>query len=198
MEFDVFFDYTCGYAYRAHRWLGSIGLDGRWRTFSLLEANQDDDGPPVWDQERHRDNISLLLLAGHHVVRESGGDIAAYRGEAFHAWHETDDRLDAGDVIEFAARAAVDADASDLHDAFDRVADEHRSATGRGVFGSPTMVFDDDESVFVRLAEVPSADAATEVFETVREVSKSSHLLELKRPVAPRRGNRRNLLTGAG
>lgn len=198
MEFDVFFDYTCGYAHRAHRWLDTLGLEGRWRPFSLLEANRDDDGPPVWEQDRHRDNISLLLLAGHTVVRDADGDLPTYRAAAFHAWHETDRRLDAGDVVEFAAEAGVATTADDLHDAFEQIAEEHRLATGRGVFGSPTMVFDDDESVFVRLAEVPSADAAGGVLETVRDVSRASHLLELKRPVAPRRGNRHNLLAGAG
>lgn len=198
MKFDVFFDYTCGYAYRAHRWLDALGFEGRWRPFALLEANRDDGETPVWEQERHRENISLLLLAGHEVVRRADGDVDTYRAEAFHAWHETDRRLDVDDVVALALDAGVTTDAAGIRGALEEVGAEHRSGAERGVFGSPTIVFDDDEAAYVQLAAVPSEGDASAVWETVREVSRTTSLLEIKRPVAPRRGNRRNLLTGAG
>lgn len=198
MEFDVFFDYTCGYAYRVHRWLEALGVEGRWRPFSLLEVNQGDGETRVWEHDRRQDNISLLLLAGHETVRQAAGDVDAYRTEAFHAWHETDARLDIADVVAFASAAGVTTDAAAVRDALASVGDEHRSAEERGVFGSPTMVFDDDEAAYVQLATVPSDDDAPAVWDTVREVSRTRPLLEIKRPVPPRRGHRRNLLTGAG
>ncbi|MGH9033900.1 MAG: hypothetical protein ACRDZV_17380 [Acidimicrobiia bacterium] len=96
----VFFDYTCPFAYRAHRWFDHLpDVDASWRPFSLLEHNYRGDGPPVWRLVERANDISLLLFAGHSWVDAERADLAGYRHDVFHAWHEADTDLDAGDVV---------------------------------------------------------------------------------------------------
>ena len=102
----VFFDYTCQFAYRAHRWFDHLPhVEARWRPFSLLEHNYRGDGPPVWRLPERADDISLQLFAGHHWVAADGGDLDRYRHGVFHAWHDTDTRVEADYIVAMANRA---------------------------------------------------------------------------------------------
>lgn len=157
-SFEVYFDFTCRFANRLHLWLGKLDVNPDWLPFSLLEAKRNGDGPPVWQDPEHADNISLLMLAGHELVRGGGGDIAGYRRRVFAAWHGSDQRLDASRVLGHAADARVEADVDDLHDAFALVGDRHREAVDRGVFGSSTLVFPSGRGSFVRFGELPDVD----------------------------------------
>lgn len=91
MDPDIYFDFTS----RLHLWLRDLAVPADWRPFSLLEAKRDDDGPPVWERDEHADNISLLMLAGHELVGDAGGDADRYRSQVFAAWHGSDQRLTA-------------------------------------------------------------------------------------------------------
>ena len=107
MSVVIYFDFTCRFANRVHLWLrdaDDIAVD--WRPFSLLEAKRDDGGSPVWERDEYADDISLLMLAGHELVRDAGGDIGRYRARVFAAWHGSDERLDAGSVLRSMAAPA--------------------------------------------------------------------------------------------
>jgi predicted DsbA family dithiol-disulfide isomerase len=55
-----------------------------------------------------------------------------------------------------------------------------------GVFGTPTFVFPDGASAYVRLAEAPDADHAPDVFKRLLAVVASEpSILEIKRPRRP-------------
>lgn len=104
----VYFDYTCPFAYRAHRWFDHLeDVDASWLPFSLLELNYRGDGPPVWRLPERADDISLLLFAGHSWVVADDRDLDRYRHDVFHAWHETDGGLDLDDVVEMASAAGA-------------------------------------------------------------------------------------------
>lgn len=139
--FDVHFDSTCRFASRLRLWLGKLDVEANWLPFSLLEAKRDGDGRRVWEDPDQADNISLLMLAGHELVRDRGGDTAGYRRHVFAAWHGGDQRLDADSVLVHAADAGVDAGVDALHEALAMVGDHHRTALERGVLGSSTTVF---------------------------------------------------------
>lgn len=181
---DVFFDYTCPFAYRAHRWLRMVDLPARWRPFSLLEHNYRGDGPPVWRLPERADDISLLLFAGHSWVRAQGADLDAYRDAAFHAWHETSVTVELDDVVGFATAAGAEGDEETLREHFHDAETEHDAARVAGVFGSPTLVFAAGRAAFVKLAAVPSAEEAEQILAAARATGAAPAIEELKQ-VAP-------------
>lgn len=180
---DVYFDFTCRFANRLHLWLGTLDVDSDWLPFSLLEAKRNGDGPPVWQVPEHADNISLLMLAGHELVREHHGDLPGYRRRVFAAWHGSDERLDASSVLGYAADAGVEADVDDLHDAFALVGDRHREAVGRGVFGSSTVVFPSGRGSFVRFAELPDIEDGPAILAALQTLAERAPGLDHLEPL---------------
>lgn len=180
-RFEVFFDYTCPFAYRAHQWLDLVDAVVVWRPFSLLEQNYRGDGPPVWRLAERADDISLLLFAGHEWVLAEGGDLNRYRHETFAAWHDYATRLGIGDVIELASAAAATGGEAGLRQHFFAAEAEHEVARQLGVFGSPTLVFGADRAAYVKLDRVPSPDRAGRVLDAVATMSELPSLVEVKR-----------------
>lgn len=181
--FEVYFDFTCRFAKRLHSWLGKLDVDPDWLPFSLLEAERDDDGPPVWQNPEHADDISLQMLAGHELVRDRGGDTACYRRRVFAAWDGSDQRLDTSSVLEHAHAAGVETDVDELHDALGLVGDRHREAVDRGVFGSSTIVFPSGRGSFVRFAEVPDVDGGPAILAALRTLAEQAPGLDHLEPL---------------
>lgn len=180
---DVHFDFTCQFANRLHLWLGRLDVDVDWLPFSLLEAKRDGDGPPVWEDPGQADNISLLMLAGHELVRDRGGDADGYRRHVFAAWHGSDQRLDVDSVLGHAADAEVDADVEGLHEALVVVGDRHREAVERGVFGSSTVVFPSGRGSFVRFTDVPDVEDGMTILEALRALAEDAPELDHLEPL---------------
>lgn len=179
----VYFDFTCAFANRLHQWLEELSVEVDWLAFSLLEANRDDDGPPVWDRDEHADNISLLMLAGHELVREVDGDTGGYRSQVFAAWHGNDRHLHADDVLGYAANAGTDADVGDLQKGLQLVGQRHTAAVEHGVFGSSTIVFPSGRGLFVRFADAPDHDASREVLTALQTLADRAPQLQLLEPL---------------
>lgn len=181
---DVYFDFTCGFANRLHLWFDGLDVDADWRPFSLLEANRGDDCPPVWERDDHVDDISLLMLAGHELVRDHEGDTARYRSQMFAAWHGSDQRLDATDVLEAARRAGRDADHDQLRAAVTTVGARHRDAVAAGVFGSSTIVFHPSgRGGFVRFTDVPSVADGPDILAALRTLARQAPELDHLEPL---------------
>jgi len=101
------------------------------------------------------------------------------------------DRLDI-DQVEVVERVAVDSGldlerfredmaASDILDALAR--DHQEAVSGHGVFGTPTIVFPEGASAYVRLAEAPEGADAIRVFDRLLAVAAGEPtILEIKRP----------------
>lgn len=195
MTIRVHVDYTCPYTYRAHRWLELTEANLDWRPFSLLQANRGTDGSPVWGREEHRENISLLALAGHEEVRRVGCDLDAYRRTFFSAWHEGDERLSADDVVAFCEKGGLDREEIDLERGLRSVGEEHTRAARLGIFGSPTLVFPSGVARFVRISQVPSPERAEALLEAIEAFgAESPELHELKAIEASPEELRRELL----
>ena len=74
------------------------------------------------------------------------------------------------------------------HDAVGRLLErDHTQAVAEhGIFGTPTLVFADGASAYVRLAEDVGAGESLEVFERLVAVAASEpRILEIKRPRKP-------------
>ncbi len=169
MAAEVFFDYTCEYSNRARHWLDQLDdVAVTWRPFSLLQQNRGGDGPPVFNQPDLADNVSLVALAVHEAVRADGGDLEGYRRRMFTAWHEEPGRLSTEDIIGLGRDAGLRGFHHDT--AFTALAGEHAEAKKLGVFGTPTLVFDDGQASFIKLDAVPDSHGAHRLWETVRRL----------------------------
>lgn len=190
----VFFDYTCPFAHRAHRWFDHLpDVETEWRPFSLLEHNYRGDGPPVWRLPERADDISLLIFAGHRWVQADEADLDQYRHDVFHTWHETDTRLDAGGIVDMVNRAGAHGGTEQLRAHFHDAEADHDDARHHGVFGSPTLVFPDGGAAFVKLHAPPPAEQAAELLHTAQATAGLDTVEEIKRPRAPHKPDARHL-----
>jgi len=195
IELEVFYDYFCPFVYRASVLLQNVGrtrpLKVAWRYFSLAQVNSKDDGWTVWDAPASENVRGRLAFKAAEAARRQG------RFEELHmpllvARHR--DRLDI-DQLEVVERVAVDAglglerfrkDVSDP-EILGSLARDHREAVSKhGVFGTPTLVFHDGASAYVRLAEAPEGPDAQRVFDHLVTVAAGEpSILEIKRPRKP-------------
>jgi len=195
MELEVFYDYLCPFVYRASVMLHSVApsrnLKVTWRYFSLAQVNSKDEGWTIWDAP------SSERVKGRLAFRAAE---AARRQDHFEELHTPllqarhRDRLDI-DQLEVVERVAVDSGLDlerfrkDIGDPgiLDSLARDHREAVSRhGVFGTPTIVFPDGASAYIRLGEAPEDAAAIRVFDHLLAVAAGEPtILEIKSPSNP-------------
>jgi predicted DsbA family dithiol-disulfide isomerase len=197
INFDVFFDYSCPFVYRVAGMLEGVRssrarpIDVRWRYFSLTQVNSKDDGWTLWSAPASETVRGRLAFKAAEAARRQGrfDDLHMPLLEARHR-----DRLDLDDqtVIErVASDAGLDLQlfAADLRapDILDAVARDHREAVGEhGIFGTPTFLFADGASAYVRLAGPIDEGDAVEVFDRLMSVAaREPRILEIKRPRRP-------------
>jgi predicted DsbA family dithiol-disulfide isomerase len=197
IKFDVYFDYQCPFVYRVAGMLdevrssGSRPIEVGWRYFSLTQVNSKDDGWTVWNAPAGEIVRGRLAFAAAEAARRQGrfDDLHMPLLEARHR-----DRLDLDDqaVVErVAADAGLDIDRlrKDLRDRtiLDGLARDHRQAIGEhGIFGTPTLVFGDGASAYVRLSEAVKGGGAVEVFDRLLTIAAGEpRILEIKRPRRP-------------
>ncbi|HET7420364.1 MAG TPA: DsbA family protein [Candidatus Dormibacteraeota bacterium] len=196
IKFEVFFDYLCPFVYRAASLIDGVrrsgrDVDVRWRYFSLTQVNSKDDGWTVWDAPATENVRGRLAFQAAEAARRQG------RFDALHmpllvARHR--DRLDLDErsvVDELAVAAGLDM--TRFHrdvaspDILDRLRRDHTEAVAvYGIFGTPTFVFEDGASAYVRLARPADGEAPEPVFDRLLEIAASEpRILEIKRPVRP-------------
>jgi len=183
----VYFDFTCGYSYRAMHWLDLVpDLTVEWRTFSLKEVNREPG--ESWLEATSPPSISVFAQALAHAAR--AGDYDRYHHAVFEAMHGEHRRLSEEEFLQIAADAGADVDAfnRDRGAWVGRVGAEHYDAVERlGAYGTPTVVLD-GAAAYLRLAEVPpsEADARTIVDGLRGLASSTANLVEVFRPEGPR------------
>jgi predicted DsbA family dithiol-disulfide isomerase len=195
IELEVFYDYFCPFVYRASVLLQNVGRTRQvkvaWRYFSLAQVNSKDDGWTVWDAPDSEHVKGRLAFKAAEAARRQG------RFEQLHmpllmARHR--DRLDI-DQPEVVERVAVDGgldlerfrkDVSDPEILNGLARDHRQGVSEHGIFGTPTFVFPDGASAYVRLAEAPEGPDAQRVFDHLVAVAGGEpSILEIKRPRKP-------------
>lgn len=196
IEFEVFYDYMCPYVYRASVLMESVVASGRelkigWRYFSLSQVNSKDEGWTVWDAPESETVRGRLAFKAAEAARRQG------RFEKLHmpllrARHRDRLNIDQVDVVHrVAEESGLDLERfrSDIADPtiLEPLARDHRDAVARhGVFGTPTFVFSDGASAYVRLSEAVEGPGAEELFERILTVAAHEpRILEVKRPTRP-------------
>jgi 2-hydroxychromene-2-carboxylate isomerase len=195
MEFEVYYDYTCPFVYRASLLLASVAaersVDVSWRYFSLTQVNSKEEGWTAWDApagERVRGR--LAFMAAEAARRQD-------RFEPFHATllrarHEGRINIDEVEAIEQVAEESgleLERFRRDLADPTILAAlarDHTHAVTVHGVFGTPTFVFPNGASAYIRIGEVPGPDDAAKMFDNLIAIAADEQrVLEIKRPVKP-------------
>lgn len=195
MEFELYFDYLCPYVYRASRLLTTVAperdLDVRWRYFSLTQVNSTQPGWTVWDAPASDKARGRLAFKAAEAARRQD------RFDAFHAallQARHADRQDIDDLM-VVEQVAIDAGLDlerlrrDLADPtiIQALARDHQHAVvTHGVFGTPTFVFPNGASAYIRLGGTPGGAEAVRVFDSLVAVAAGEPgILEIKRPNRP-------------
>ena len=196
VKFDLFFDYQCPFVYRAANLLDGVRRSGRdvevrWRYFSLTQVNAKDDGWTVWDAPSAESVRGRLAFQAAEAARRQGR-FGALHMPLLLARHRERLDLDEPSVVDDVARAAgldmerfrEDIASPDILDGLRR---DHTEAAGvYGVFGTPTFVFSDGASAYVRLSKPEDGEKHEDVFDRLVEVAaREPRILEIKRPVRP-------------
>lgn len=197
ITFDVFFDYQCPFVYRAAGLLDAVQRSGgrdievRWRYFSLTQVNSKNDGWTVWDAPASEEVKGRPAFRAAEAARRQGLFDGFHRALLL-ARHRDLLDIDNQEVLEQVA-AATGLDVAHFRADIDdpgilaSLARDHRQAVlEHGVFGTPTFVFPDGASAYVRLSESVNGNGALEVFDRLMAVAAAEpRILEIKRPRRP-------------
>lgn len=188
MELQCYYDFTCGYSYRAWLWFERLRNEGveihiDWLPFVLKEVNRREGEPSLLTGPTIRSVAVLALTAAEALRGEPGSD--DYRRRVFRAMHESEERPRERDLEELADAAGVDGDSfSGSRTAWlEKVRDHQESAVSRyGVFGTPTLVVD-GAPMYLKLTAVPS-DGDLALWTAITSITAAfPQVAELKRPV---------------
>ena len=163
-----------------------------WRAFVLDEAGRQE-GPPMWERPTGERGRSLLsLLAAKAALRQGGDLFGRFHMAVLAARHDGGRiRLDRPEpLLEIAEAQGLDADrmARDLDDPSiaAEVASDHTEAVGEhGVFGTPTFLFENGQSVFLKTFIPPQEEAAEALSHFVGLFAQRAYVGEAKRPQPP-------------
>ena len=198
IEFDLFYDYTCPFVYRAAEMLESVRESGErqvevsWRYFSLSQVNsRQDPSWTVWSAPAAETVQGRLAFAAAEGARRQGR-FADFHMALLRARHRDRQNVDDLAVVEKVAHESgldlerLRADVADpgiLH----ALASDHQEARSKhGVFGTPTFVFTNGAAAYVRLSQQPlNGDAVRILDEIVAIAAREPSILEIKRPVKP-------------
>ena len=182
-------------------WLDRVGqrygerLQVTWKSFSLDQVNQRNGSDrKLWEQPEERHGRSLLALRAGEAARRQGRELF----ERFHlallyARHGGDGRIalnELGQIIPVAAGSGLDV--ARLHDDVEdpgtlaAVARDHTEAVERyGVFGTPTFVFENGQSAYLKAFIPPEEDSVPFFEHFVGVAAERSYVGEIKRPQPP-------------
>jgi predicted DsbA family dithiol-disulfide isomerase len=195
MEFELYYDYLCPFVYRASLLLASVAAERptevRWRYFSLAQVNSKEEGWTAWaapaaEKVRGR----LAFMAAEAARRQDRFD--PFHANLLAARHQGRLDIDDAKVVEQVAEESgleLERFRRDLDDPLilDALARDHKQAVAtHGVFGTPTFVFPNGASAYIRLAEAPTGADALQLFDSLLAIAADEpRVLEIKRPTRP-------------
>ena len=169
-------------------------LQVNWKNFSLEQTNSKE-GPDwfVWDQAEDYPSRGLPAFRALAAARLQGdAEFERMQFALLQGRHERrKDFTDPGDVDELAKEAGLDL--KRLHEDMSSpgvlkgLAEDHLAAKERGVFGTPTFVFENGRQAFVRIKAPESVDESVRAFDVFLENFRDNEYFdEIKRPRPPR------------
>ncbi len=172
---------------------GSIDLQINWRSFSLAQNNSTE-GPEwkAWEQPDEAEVRGILALRSGEAARRQGPDaFNKYHMALLEARHA--DRRDIGKrdvLVEIATEAGLDVErfAEDLDDRslIEAIVRDHvEAADTHGVFGTPTFLFKNGRSAFLKILRTPPEEAPKLTKLLFELMDNWSYVGEIKRPQPP-------------
>ena len=198
VKLEVFVDYTCPWVRQAAIWLGRVrdlsngGLDLNWRCFALEQVNSKQGAEwKAWEQEPDYVSRGLMPLRGGVAARRMGADAHwRYMMAVLEAKHtDLRDVRSREAILEVAAEAGLDMEQFTAHlddpDTLAEVASDHEWAASQGIFGTPTIVFEDGSAAYLKMYTPPEGEEL-EVFKSLTGMARGrKYFGELKRPQPP-------------
>ncbi len=168
-------------------------LDITWKNFSLEQVNNKEPENKVWEREDVTQTRSLLGQIAAEAARRQGDGLH----EKFHlalliARHGGDGRIALNEeqpLVELAEQVGLDVERfkADLKEPelAKKIGREHEEATAEGIFGTPTFVFENGQSCYIKTFIPPDEDALAEFEHFVAIASDRPYIGEIKRPQPP-------------
>jgi len=164
-----------------------------WRYLSLEQVNSQQ-GPEwkIWEQPEDYPSRGLRAFRAAEAARRQGeAAFAAFHTALLKTRHEQkQDIADVSILTQVAESANLDMakfqkDFSDPK-LLTKLAKDHTFAVETlGVFGTPTLVFPENQAVFVKMSP-PAPEESLSAFAEVRSIAeKRRHIQEIKRPQLP-------------
>jgi predicted DsbA family dithiol-disulfide isomerase len=198
---DVYFDFACPYVHSAASWLREVNrqlgdnpIEVTWKFFPLEEVNAPPDADmPIWELPPDRRSRGRDSLHAAAAARRQGREaFERFHAELLNLKHEEgEDHGKRATLDEAASRAGLDLArfAVDLDDRGLLLEIKSDYVTGKeelGVFGTPTFVFPNGQSAYLRILPPPPPDEAVAFWlDFVRDVRDRPYLQEIKRPRRP-------------
>ena len=198
---DVYFDFACPYVHSAAAWLrevnrqlGQSRVEVTWKFFPLEQVNAPAHADvAIWDlpsdrRSRGRDSFHAAAAArrqGREAFERFPSALLTLKHE------EGQDHGKRATLEEAALRAELDLTrfAADLEDRglLKEIENDYVAGSeGLGVFGTPTFVFPNGKSAYLRILPPPPPEEAVAFWlDFVREVRDRPYLHEIKRPRRP-------------
>jgi predicted DsbA family dithiol-disulfide isomerase len=169
-------------------------LDISWKNFSLEQVNSKQ-GPEwkVWEQEDVTERRSLLSQISAAAARRQGPELyEKYHLALLTARHGGETRLPLNEedgLVKLAAEVGLDVGRfqEDLKDPelAKTIGKEHEEAVSQGIFGTPTFVFENGGTAYIKTFIPPEDDAVAELEHFVAIASDRNYIGEIKRPQPP-------------
>ena len=169
-------------------------LEITWKNFSLEQVNSKE-GPEwkVWEQDDLSERRSLVAQMAAEASRNQGDELY----DKFHlalltARHGGSGRLALNDedaVLEVAKEVGLDVGRlrEDMQDRelANLVGRQHTEAAEQGIFGTPTFIFENGTTSYIKTFIPHDEDAVPEWEHFVALMSHRSYIGEIKRPQPP-------------
>jgi hypothetical protein len=167
-------------------------LEINWRSFALEQVNsKEGDEWKAWEQDSDYVSRGLWPLRGGIAARAQGTNAHNdFMEKILHAKHvERDDVRTRESVIEIAKSADLNIDdfiaVIDDPQSLAQIGVDHEDALTHGVFGTPTFVFEDGTSAFLKMFTPPEDESMSAFNDFMGIASSRKYFGELKRPQPP-------------
>jgi 2-hydroxychromene-2-carboxylate isomerase len=187
---DFHFDIMCPYAFQTSLWMREVrdqlGLDVRWRFFSLEEINREHGKKHPWEREW---SYGWSMMRVGALLRRIDPQLIDqwYRmaGTALHVDGRKPHRREVAEhlVSQMGLDSSLVEQAIEDPTTHQEVKEEHDRVIALGAWGVPTLVFDGDHALFGPvLIEPPTGPSALRLWELVTGWLEFPHLYEMQRP----------------
>jgi 2-hydroxychromene-2-carboxylate isomerase len=190
---DFHFDVMCPYAYQTSIWMRDVrdqlGLEVRWRFFSLEEINHVEGKKHPWEREWSY-GWSMMRVGAmlRRIDPELLDDWYWLAGTALHVDGLKPHRREVAEelVRRLGQDPALVAQAIEDPTTGDEVKAEHDRVVELGGWGVPTLVFEGDHALFGPvIIDPPKGEEALALWRLVTGWVEFPHLYELQRPKRP-------------